>query len=105
MSKLFKAPSRGTIGIFVNIKESEKGQYAQFKISKQYKPKDSDEWKESNIYFLDDLLALRAEIDRAVMYAANEIRPPRDMGNGEAKSAPAPKQQAEATYDADDIPF
>lgn len=85
-------------GLQIAVWESKNGGYS-FSISKTYKCKVTDQWKDSKYFYKEDLQKLGDMIQLAVGYAS-------DRATHQAEAIASPMQ--EAKYEAfgdDDIPF
>jgi transposase len=85
-------------GLQIAVWESKNGGYS-FSISKTYKCKATDQWKDSKYYYKEDLQKLGDMIQLAVGYAS-------DRATHEAEAIASPKQEPKFTpFEDDDIPF
>jgi len=85
-------------GLQIAVWESENGGYS-FSISKTYKCKATDQWKDSKYFYKEDLQKLGDMIQLAVGYAS-------DRATHEAEAIASPKQEPQFTpFEDDDIPF
>jgi hypothetical protein len=85
-------------GLQIAVWESNNGGYS-FSISKTYKCKKTDQWKDSKYYYKEDLQKLGEMIELAIGYAS-------DRATHEAEAIASPKQEPKFTpFDEDDLPF
>jgi transposase len=85
-------------GLQIAVWESKNGGYS-FSISKTYKCKATDQWKDSKYFYKEDLQKLGDMIQLAVGYAS-------DRATHEAEAIASPKQEPKFTpFEDDDIPF
>jgi hypothetical protein len=57
----------GSIGLQLAVWRNDKG--CSYSIQKRFKAKDSDEWKDTNTLFTQDLHALKIMIDEAIKFS------------------------------------
>jgi transposase len=85
-------------GLQIAVWESNNGGYS-FSISKTYKCKATDQWKDSKYFYKEDLQKLGDMIQLAVGYAS-------DRATHEAEAIASPKQEPKFTpFEDDDLPF
>lgn len=85
-------------GLAIAIWEASNGGYS-FTLSKRYKCKQTDQWKDSKYLYKTDLEALGAMIEEAIGYAS-------DRATHEAEAIASPRIVHEPTFlDEDEIPF
>lgn len=85
-------------GLAIAIWETNNGGYS-FSISKTYKCKQTEKWKESKYLYKTDLEALGPMIEEAIGYAS-------DKATYEAEAIASPKQEPQfSSFEDDDIPF
>lgn len=85
-------------GLQIAVWESKNGGYS-FSISKTYKCKATDQWKDSKYFYKEDLQKLGDMIQLAVGYAS-------DRATHEAEAIASPKQEPKFTpFEDDDLPF
>ena len=84
-------------GLQIAIWEASNGGYS-FTLSKRYKCKQTDQWKDSKYLYKPDLEALGAMIEEAIGYAS-------DRATHEAEAIASQKVRREETTFDDDIPF
>lgn len=63
-----------TASVWKNKTKDEDKEYYSITIQKQYKEKDSDDWKESKTFFVDDLPKLKLVLDSCYQYCVLKIR-------------------------------
>lgn len=85
-------------GLQIAIWETNNGGYS-FTLSKRYKCKQTDQWKDSKYLYKTDLEALGPMIEEAIGYAS-------DRATHEAEAIASPRIVHEPTFlDEDEIPF
>ena len=85
-------------GLQIAIWETQNGGYS-FSISKTYKCKKTDQWKDSKYFYKEDLQKLGDMIQLAVGYAS-------DRATHQEAAIASPKQEAKyEAFEDDDIPF
>lgn len=85
-------------GLQIAIWETQNGGYS-FSISKTYKCKKTDQWKDSKYYYKEDLQKLGDMIQLAVGYAS-------DRATHQVEAIASPKQESQfSSFEDDDIPF
>ena len=85
-------------GLQIAVWESNNGGYS-FSISKTYKCKKTDQWKDSKYYYKEDLQKLGEMIELAIGYAS-------DRATHEGEAIASPKQEPKFTpFEDDDLPF
>ena len=85
-------------GLQIAVWETQNGGYS-FSISKTYKCKKTDQWKDSKYFYKEDLQKLGDMIQLAVGYAS-------DRATHQEAAIASPKQEAKyEAFEDDDIPF
>ena len=85
-------------GLQIAVWESKNGGYS-FSISKTYKCKKTDQWKDSKYFYKEDLQKLGDMIQLAVGYAS-------DRATHQEAAIASPKQEPQfSSFEDDDIPF
>lgn len=87
-------------GIEVTAWKNESG--ISFTIRKSYKPKDSEEWKESKSFFVSDIEKLLGLLPSALVFA-KQNEPEKEVAR-ELVGEPVTQNEA-STFNDDDIPF
>ena len=87
-------------GLEIAAWQNERG--VSFTINKRYKPKGSEEWKDSKYFFASDLEKLLGLLPSALVFAKQNEPEQGEVKElvGEAKEAPQGR-----VFDDDDIPF
>ena len=83
-------------GLAIAIWETSNGGYS-FSISKTYKCKQTDKWKDSKYFYKSDLEALGTMIQEAIGYAGDR--------NAHNEAAIASPKSVPTPFEDDDIPF
>lgn len=112
MSKSFQSLISRSLRVWVNMPDKDK-KGITFNISKRYKDKQSDEWKESKVLFPEDVAALMDVLPRALTWAGENVNASTaavgnattiDIPFGDQKEAPSEEDTKPATDD-DNIPW
>jgi len=91
-------------GLSVAIWKTRNGGYS-FSISKRYKDKQTDQWKDSKYLFKDDIESLILQLQAALQYA-NEAALHAEEGLSSGQSKKGSAANYELTQDEiDDLPF
>jgi len=100
----------GAFGVQVAVWKAEKG--VTFSISKSYRPKDSNEWKESKSFFISDLMALSQLLIDAAGWANEYLRKESESRNQNAAGQglqdipeSASEDYLSQDFSDEDIPF
>ena len=111
ISERIKSPGAPGLTLWINVDTSKDYAQPYIRISKQYKGKDSNTWKDTEFLKESDLLALgylaTAALDACTRLRQkfDSIRGRGDAPSGAATQAPAPSPVKSTSFEQDDIPF
>lgn len=90
-------------GLQIAIWETNNGGYS-FSISKRYKCKKTDQWKDSKYFYKEDLEKLQAMIEAAIGYASDRAAHT-EAAMESGSLSPSYKAPETAPFTDDDLPF
>ena len=99
-----KLNSAAAPGLQIAIWRNEDGNYS-FTVQKQFKPKDSKEWKETKNLFPSDMAALSLLSAKAVSVVETLKEQDRAAKQGQGTTKPPPRAESNTDFADDDIPF